>query len=289
MSKSQKKLSGWKHFVAGGGAGACEILATMPLDTMKVQLQLHQGKFGGPLGVAKHIVASNGLRGLYFGMPAFLTQTSAKAAIRFTAFAQATAVMKTTLGNETVERNQMLCSLVAGLGAGAMEAAVWTTPTERLKILRQSNATAKAGQSQGLISSVRTIVQTQGVGGLWVGAVPTIIRQASSVGIRFMLYDTVKGGVGNVINYAPVVSLLSGGLVGAASVIANNPVDVIKSRVQAAGAGEVSFMSAARSVVQTSGVTGFYAGLTVRVPRVFAGQAITFAMYEQLANMLEKV
>lgn len=75
--------------------------------------------------------------------------------------------------------------------AGFVEAAVWTTPTERIKVLRQTEV--GGGDKYGnLFVAARTIVRTQGISGLFVGLVPTSIRQASSVGVRFALYPFVK-------------------------------------------------------------------------------------------------
>jgi hypothetical protein len=67
------------------------------------------------------ILASAGVRGLYFGMPAMLLQTSCKLGIRFAAF-------------ESVK--PLVGVGAAGLAAGAIES-FWVAPCERLKTLRQ--------------------------------------------------------------------------------------------------------------------------------------------------------
>ena len=55
-------------------AGACEILVTFPLDTVKTQMQLNPTKYRHIGHAINTIVAQNGVKGLYFGMPAMLTQ-----------------------------------------------------------------------------------------------------------------------------------------------------------------------------------------------------------------------
>jgi len=42
-------------------------------------------------------------------------------------------------------------------------------------------------------------------------------------------------------------------------------------------------------IMAKDGIMGFSRGLTARVPRVFAGQAITFAVYEQAAKFLVSI
>ena len=56
-----------------------------------------------------------------------------------------------------------------------------------------------------------------------------------------------------------------------------------KSKITGKGLG---VMECVMEVQATSGVGGFFRGLTARVPRVFTGQAVTFAVYEKVASFL---
>eukprot|EP00924_Labyrinthula_sp_SR-Ha-C_P014663 maker-scaffold_74-snap-gene-0.18-mRNA-1 protein AED:0.00 eAED:0.00 QI:52/1/1/1/1/1/3/234/344 len=283
------QLAGWKHFTAGACAGACEVLCTMPLDVVKTQMQINPGKYRNPIHAMKTIKQTDGIRALYFGMPAFLLQTSGKAAIRFTAFAKTKQTVEKLLNIEG--KGGAGVNLFCGLMAGAVEAAVWTTPTERLKVLKQSQI-GGSGAKQGLFGSAVNVVKTGGVGSLFKGLVPTVLRQSSSVGIRFMLYDTVKSGInyfsgdedGGVITY-----MAAGGTVGALSVTLNNPIDVVKNIAQSGKGDGLGTIGIMRQVYAANGFGGFFRGLSARVPRVFCGQAITFAAYEKIASILIKL
>lgn len=189
------KLAGWKHFVAGGVAGACEVMTTMPLDVVKTQMQINPGKFNNPVHAISSIYSTSGFRALYSGMPAFLLQTSGKAAIRFTAYAKVKEGLVMAVGEDVVNENTTASNLFCGLMAGAAEAAIWTTPTERLKVVKQASI-GNGGKSMGTFESARVMVAEGGISNLFVGLGPTVVRQASSVGIRFMLYEPVK----NIIN-----------------------------------------------------------------------------------------
>lgn len=283
-------LAFWKHSVAGAVAGVCEVLGTMPLDVAKTNMQMHPGKYSGPIDCLMKISKQHGPAAMYNGTTPFMLQTAGKAAIRFTAFAQIKLVL------EFLQVPTPMVNLWSGLLAGAVEAAVWTTPTERIKVLRQTEV-VPAGQASkyaNIVSASRHIVQTQGVGGMFVGLVPTSIRQASSVGVRMALYPSVKalfpenGGV--------AANMASGGIVGGLSVILNNPVDVIKSISQSGqrinpetNKPYKGLVECSKLIYSESGVQGFGRGLTARVPRVFCGQAITFAMYEQVADLLSRI
>lgn len=84
--------------------------------------------------------------------------------------------------------------------------------------------------------------------------------------------------------------MLAGGTVGGLSVALNNPVDVIKNLMQAnaknAKGETMGTLECAKYIYNESGIKGFYRGLSARVPRVFCGQAVTFAVYEQVTYLL---
>jgi len=186
--KDQKKLAGWKHALSGAVAGVCEVLGTMPLDVAKTNLQMHPGKYSGPIDALMKIAKTGGPKALYYGTTPFMLQTSGKAAIRFTAFAEIKSALEYTMG----PGHGAQVNLWAGLLAGVVESAVWTTPTERIKVLRQTEVSGTSNRYGNIFSATKYIVQTQGVRGMFVGLVPTSIRQASSVGVRMALYPFIK-------------------------------------------------------------------------------------------------
>ena len=94
-------------------------------------------------------------------------------------------------------------------------------------------------------------------------------------------------------NLPDAVSFMAGGTVGAISVTANNPIDVVKSKVQSQskGAGVVytSSWQCAKAIFAENGAAGLFAGLSARVIRVFMGQAVTFMVYERILMTLQAV
>lgn len=140
-----------------------------------------------------------------------------------------------------------------------------------------------------------TVIKEQGVQGLYKGVVATGIRQASSVGVRFMLYNEVRAVIagGKDAKGKPWHSMVAGGTVGAISVIVNNPVDVVKSRIQAQGSGPnpayTGTVQAFFKILREEGARSFFKGVEARVLRVGLGQAITFATYEQIFQIIDKI
>lgn len=277
------KSNGWQTFAAGGIAGAIDTSITMPLDTLKTKMQLTNL---GPIHTAKQVIKSDGFAGFYYGFRPFIVQASGKAAVRFFAFSQLSHIFKDVLHWDQ-HTGEIGAALVCGLGAGVGEALMWTSPTERLKVLRQSQAGKGVG---GASMGMHQILKEQGVRGLYVGAGATAARQATSVAVRFSMFGPVKRSLAERFGDDPaspsaLASFIAGGCGGAVSVMLNNPIDVVKSRVQASESG-MSTIGAARDIFRERGTGAFFAGLSARVPRLFVSQAIQFTIYDSILAML---
>ena len=85
------------HLLAGSIAGCTEVFITMPFETTKTRMQFESKLVAvnpaavrpfGMMCTIQHIVKAEGVRGLYFGLPVCLVQSSVKNALRFTLFEQ---------------------------------------------------------------------------------------------------------------------------------------------------------------------------------------------------------
>jgi len=207
------KTNSYKHFIAGGIAGAIDTSITMPLDTIKTNLQIRPQD--GFVGCTKRIVNADGVRGLYFGFQPFVVQASGKAAVRFFAYDIFSRLLS-SMGFDK-QANPTAFSVTAGLGAGACEATFWTAPTERIKVLRQTAAATGVGNV-----TVGMLIKEQGVSGLYRGVFATALRQSSSVAVRFTLFEHIKRGLTSTLgdtngdnSKAALISFLAGGVGGA--------------------------------------------------------------------------
>jgi len=181
--------------------------------------------------------------------------------------------------------------------AGATEAAIWITPSERLKILRQSMVNESKPIHTGLVSSVQIILKDQGIAGVYRGLWPTVFRNSLSIGLRFAMYGQINRMIcawrGSKIKgfWDP---LFSGAFVGGITTILNNPIDVVKSRMQADSAGTGSgrmYKSTShciKAVFVEFGVLGFMSGLRARILKVSIGQAVIFFTYEHARTLVTR-
>lgn len=276
------------NVLAGALAGCCEIITTMPLDVIKTQMQVHPGRFSGIFSAGSSLVRTDGVRALYLGLFSSLAQVGGKVALRFTAFDQ----IKTLFTNKQ-GKVEWWGNLGAGMAAGGIEALLWTTPCERIKVLQQCSIGGDK-RFQTLRGTGLILLKEQGLSGLFVGLVPTIYRQAISVGVRFMLYGVVKDLLeGRDSNrqsqwwHPPV----AGASVGMLSIVANHPFDVIKSQVQAdMKFGKAKGMYAScQEIIKQQGIRGFSRGLSPRVMRVGVAQAVVFTVYEHFLDWIKSI
>jgi len=271
-------------FLSGGLAGCLEISVTMPLDTVKTQMQLNKG--AGLMGTTQGILKTSGVPGLYRGMGAMLTQVSCKAGIRFAAVEQ----FRTAFRSYDPNMNKTQMNFFAGMGAGIVEAAVWVTPTERLKVLAQKEVHSTTPKYASLIGGVRTVLAEQGVRGLFVGLGPTAVRQGSAQAIRFALYDEVKGLIVAKDKKPTAMQSLAAGMVtGTISALINQPIDTAKSKMQAQTKGDNKYTSTINCLttcLKEDGIKSWYRGAAPRVLRLTIGQGIIFSAQEHIANGL---
>jgi solute carrier family 25 citrate transporter 1 len=170
-----------RGFVDGFAAGVVKLSSTMPLDTIKVQMQLRKSvdaDYRTMGSSARAIVRGHGIAGLYTGLGASLLNQGGKTGVQFAAYqfwreslgplgleagglafcAGASAAPDvgdsrrerargSLVPNERAEGRPEYgnkTSPVAGALAGLTEAFCWTTPIERIKTLRQAELNAAA-------------------------------------------------------------------------------------------------------------------------------------------------
>lgn len=284
MANSDKKQK--RHAVVTGLAGFCsgatEAAVTMPFDTVKTFCQVQKTGMG-PVAGAQQIYKLKGFGGFYFGLPAVLVQVAGKGAIRWSAYE------KFKGGLQAAGAPNASVDFVAGLGAGFTEAFLWTTPTERLKVLRQNDIRSGLNRYSSLPAAVRTVATEHGITGLYAGIGACGIRQASGVGVRFAVYGRVKA---LLTSDPPQLwqSALAGGITGCASTALNHPIDVVKTRIEAQdGTGTKEYTSTLqcmRKIVAEEGFFALYRGIAPRMIKISLGQAITFSAYERYSDVI---
>lgn len=140
----------WQELLAGGAAGAGQVIVTNPLEITKIRLQMQGELAKEGVQVARGIVPivrSLGIVGLYRGAGACLLRDAPFSLIYFTSYAH----LKKDLFGEGKNGKQLsnLETLLAA-GMGGMPAAYLTTPADVVKTRLQTEA--RAGQTHVSLS-----------------------------------------------------------------------------------------------------------------------------------------
>lgn len=313
-STVQKTSSGseaFKSFVSGGFGGICLVLVGHPFDLVKVRIQTG-ASYGSTFGAFRSILAEDGLRGLYRGMSTPLVGIAPIFAICFWGYDVGQRLVRSLLdmrsGKDQYKYSEQELSLAAISAAGGFSALPTTlvmTPTERIKVMLQTQ-TLQKGQPQfsGPIHVVRSIIGSDGLRGamkLYQGTLATLCRDVPGSVAYFAVYEGVKRGLthcfysgghqegsGRAKPTLPVFAiLLAGGLAGMANWIVAIPADVIKSRIQAnTGPTSLSGLAILSQLWQKEGPRALFKGLGPALIRAFPANAACFMGVEIARKVL---
>jgi solute carrier family 25 (mitochondrial citrate transporter), member 1 len=272
MSKSKEAI------IAGSIAGGIETICIWPTEYIKTLLQLQtKNKYKGIIDCGLKQIKKNGPFSLYRGLSTALLFSIPKSGIRFGSYSY---FQKKLAGDNNITP---YINFGAGILSGALEASLVVTPQESIK-------TKLIELNSGLIEGTKTIIKENGLKGLYKGAIPTIVKQSTNQGIRFMSFGIYKNYMtdNNKIKLSPLNALFGGMFSGGISVILNNPIDVVKTRMQGLDSNKYKNTLDCFIKISKEGLKSFYRGAGARLLRVVPGQGIVFGSYETIYNVIKK-
>lgn len=141
---------------------------------------------------------------------------------------------------------------------------------------------------RNLFHGIGEIVKANGPAGIYKGYSATLVKQSSNQGVRFVVYTDSSKVLQNYISVKVLCDLVAGGFAGFCSVMANNPVDVIKTRLQGVDAGRYKgFLDCGQQIMKNEGFMGFYSGAKPRLARVILDVALTFSIFGVLKRKIQ--
>lgn len=186
-------------------------------------------------------------------------------------------------------------SLLAGLGAGMMEAIFAVTPSETIKyvLIYDSQARTKLIDDakrvqpkypRGLIPGSMAIIRDEGLTGIYRGLVPVMLRQGANSSVRFGTYSTLRNFVqGSSRPGQPLPSGITfgiGAVAGIVTVYATMPLDVVKTRMQTLEARTQykNTLDCMVKILRHEGILAFWRGATPRLARLMLSGGIVFTV-----------
>lgn len=259
----------------------------------------------GPIGTARRIIQREGFFSLYKGLTAVYMGIIPKMAIRFLTFEQYREALQRVVGPPAsgVEFSTSV-NFTAGLASGLTEAILIVTPAEVCKIRMQSQYNSLVDPSQlarrkytNVFQTAIVITREEGIGALYKGLLPTMLRQGCNQAVNFTTYNIFKRKLLQWQDRTELVhwqSLVLGGISGGFGPMANNPLDVVKTRMQkqVIKPGKTpkytGIVQSIGLIAKEEGTMSLWKGITPRLLRIMPGQAITFMTYEAVSSSLTK-
>jgi solute carrier family 25 (mitochondrial citrate transporter), member 1 len=280
-SKGPSNRTARQTILAGGAAGGLESLITFPTEYIKTQQQLLKTPRGhriSPFTLLIETIHTKGVQHLYGGATAFCISNASKSAVRFFVFDFTREYFPRNVQNKTTA----IGNLLSGLVAGVAESLVVVTPGETIKTKLIDDRNRHGGPKyNGTASAIRSILATEGVLGLYRGALPVTIKQSSNAVVRFTSYniilDQMRAAIGE--GYAGATSMVAGSGAGIITVYCTMPMDNVKTRLQAIGGRErySGTLNCVSLMVKQEGIVSLWKGTTPRLLRLAVSRLGTYA------------
>lgn len=260
-----------------------------PFDTVKVKLQCQDAKnkvYKGTLDCLKKIIKKESPLGLYAGVSSPLFGLGFINAVVFG--------VQGNVHRQFEDPDSLKSLFISGGVAGFAQTFI-CSPMELTKTIIQVQADHHpTPKYKSPVDCFVKLLKTSGLRGVFRGFGLTCLREVPSFGTYFVTYEilcrnspdpnptSLKG-----LSYL----LLAGGLSGCASWIITYPVDVMKSRFQADGAGVTPLYKNVRHCVvhsyQTEGFGVFFTGLMPTLVRAFPTNAATLTVVTLILRMVK--
>ncbi|KAF7993516.1 hypothetical protein HCN44_010111 [Aphidius gifuensis] len=306
----QNDISLGKKLLTAGTAACIADLATFPLDTAKVRMQIAGeglvvlASVGGPqlsfktpqpglFQTITNIVRLEGAKSLYGGLSAGLQRQMCFASVRIGLYDTVkvfyTDIVEGKKKSLSGAMNFGVC-IAAGITTGAL-AVVFAQPTDVVKVrLQAGNLGKNSTRYHSTFDAYKSIAMKEGVSGLWKGTAPNISRNAIVNVSEIVCYDMVKQSILNT-------GLLNDGIpchfsaalgAGLCTTIVASPVDVVKTRFMNSGPGEYKgAIDVAEKMLFQEGFMSFYKGFIPSFSRLVSWNIVLWLTYEQLKILVQ--
>nr|XP_057920704.1 solute carrier family 25 member 48 [Doryrhamphus excisus] len=297
-------------FVAGWIGGASSVVVGHPLDTVKTRLQTGRG-YQSMMHCMLSIYRKETAAGFFKGMSFPVATIAAYNSLVFGFFSNAQRfISKYRYGDGRhpcsmldLTAASMLTGLVSvGLGAPVDLVKIrlqmqtqMVRPAENFQLATSvpngSNITVRAMHSssqtlyRGPIHCISSILQSEGVRGLYRGGGAMVLRDVPGYVLYFIPYtvfcDLLRPDATSSPH--PCSIWLAGGLAGSISWVTATPADVVKSRMQADAQLYRKYKGVVHCIMhsyKTEGAQVFFRGASVNAIRGFPMSATMFLAYE---------
>lgn len=174
--------------IAGACAGVSSTICTYPLELVKTRLTVQRGVYDGMFDAFLKIVRDEGPAELYRGLAPSLIGVIPYAATNYFAYDTLRKAYRKFFEQEKIGNIE---TLLIGSLAGAISSSA-TFPLEVARKHMQVGALSGRQVYKNVIHALASILEQEGVGGLYRGLGPSCMKLVPAAGISFMCYEACK-------------------------------------------------------------------------------------------------
>lgn len=183
----QAKLRVPESLIAGACAGISSTICTYPLELLKTRLTVQRGVYKNLVDAFVKIIREEGPGELYRGLTPSLIGVIPYAATNYFAYDTLRKAYKKILKKDDIGN---IATLLIGSAAGAISSSA-TFPLEVARKHMQAGA-INGRVYNNMLHALLTILEKEGVQGLYRGLGPSCIKIVPAAGISFMCYEACK-------------------------------------------------------------------------------------------------
>lgn len=295
---SVKSPPWYKPFVCAAMAASWAEVCTIPLDTVKVRLQIQGNapagtalKYKGFGGTFATIAKEEGVTALWKGLTPGLLRQCVFGTLRIGLYDHVKAFYHSGPGDASLG-----IKILTGLTTGAIGISV-ASPTDLVKIRLQAEGRLPPGvprRYNGTIDAFSKIFREEKITGFWKGVGPNIVRNSIINAAELATYDQAKEVAVKQWKWADNLTthLVCATTAGFVATCAGSPADVVKTRVmnQKINAdGTKQYKNAIHcltTVIKNEGPMALYKGFWPNFARIGTWNIVMFLTREQLTKRL---
>ncbi|KAK7384726.1 hypothetical protein VNO78_30427 [Psophocarpus tetragonolobus] len=184
----QPKLPIPSSLIAGACAGVSSTILTYPLELLKTRLTIQRGVYVGLLDAFLKIVREEGAGELYRGLTPSLIGVIPYSATNYFAYDTLRKAYRKIFKTEKIGNIE---TLLIGSAAGAISSSA-TFPLEVARKHMQVGALSGRQIYKNVIHALASILEKEGIEGLYKGLGPSCMKLVPAAGISFMCYEACK-------------------------------------------------------------------------------------------------
>ncbi len=183
----------------------------------------------------------------------------------------------------------LLPSSIVPLSAGILARTSITSLMSPLELVRTNLQSTPPSPDhphtlRSVLTSIRSLAQSQGWHYLWRGVGPTLWRDVPFSGLYWAGYELCKRRLHRLGHDGAGVAFVSGAVSGTAAALVTSPFDVLKTRRQAllmsVTTKTTSTIALTAEILRTEGLTAIYAGLAKRITHIDPASDIMIACFK---------